>query len=306
MVKCLLHGSFRKDFNLMRDVSDFFTKNGIEVVAPKISEIVGSEDGFVKMSSDPSLDRRITEIMYLQNISKLGSDGFSYYINPRGKVGLSCAYELAFDQLTDTRHIFMRELKDLPMYVPQNSVFEPDKLVEYIQKHGTCPEPVIPRNEVKLHKMIQGFLLPNSLIAVGVIIEDHSKKYRKGQERDCLFVKTHKWPDPITGESRWSIIGGKVRRGERLKSAGERETFEETGLRPKIGRHIETFDEIKKSGYYINGILRVFHDRMAYVDSRRVELNDEAEEYIWTPPSRGLQDLNFEPNARKIVEKVVA
>jgi len=304
MIKCLLHGSLRKDFDLIKNVHNFFTNNGIEVVAPKMSEIVGIEEGFVKMNSDPSLDKRITEIIYLQNISKLGSNGFSYYVNPRGRVGLSCAYELAFDQLTDTRTIFMEQLKDLPIYVPQNSVFEPDKLVDYIHEYGNYPAPIIPKNEIKIHKMIQGMLLPNSLIAVGAIIEYNSKKCRKGQERDCMFVRTHKWPDPKTGENRWSIVGGKVRRGERLGSALEREVLEETGLKGQIGEHIETFDEIKTGGYYINGILRVFHDRKVYVDSKKVKLNDEAEEYAWMPCSEALKNLNFEPNARKIVELV--
>ncbi len=296
-IKCVLHGSFRKNFDLIRDVYGTFTKAGIEIVAPEISDIVGETDGFVHLASDKSLDPRATELLYLKKLSELGSEGFSYYVNPNGTLGTSASYELAIDQLTNTRYLFMEPLRDHPAYVPQNSVWKPEELAQYVSEQGHYPLPVIPRDEEAIQRMVQDLILPGSIIAVGAIIVDNSrKKYRKGQERDVLMVKTHKWGD------RYSIIGGKVQRNERLADALKREVKEETRLDAGIEESICTFDELRGSGYFISGIHRVFTDNVVSVGSRRVVLNDEAEDYVWIPPSVALRDLDLEPNARTTLE----
>jgi len=147
--------------------------------------------------------------------------------------------------------------------------------------------------------MVQDFILPGSLIAVGAIIVDCSRRYKKGQERDLLMVQTHKWQD------RFSIVGGKVRRNERLAAALAREVMEETGLVSDIQESICTFDELKLSGYYIPGIHRVFTDNVVEVRRRRVTLNDEAQDSLWIPPTKALAELDIEPNARKTLELYV-
>lgn len=296
-IKCILHGSFRKNFDKIRDAHNIFTEAGIEVVAPEISDIVGETDGFVHLASDLSLDPRVTELLYLKKLSELGSEGFSYYVNPGGTLGTSASYELAMDQLTNTRYLFMEPLRDHPAYVPQNSVWKPEELAQYVLEKGNYPPPSIPQDEKFIQEMVQDLILPGSIIAVGAIIVDYSrKKYRKGQERDVLMVQTHKWGD------RFSIVGGKVQRNERLADALKREIKEETRLNSGIKESICTFDQIKGSGYYIRGTHKVFTDNVVSVKSRRVTLNEEAEDYIWVPPSAALRDLDIEPNARKTLE----
>jgi 8-oxo-dGTP pyrophosphatase MutT (NUDIX family) len=261
---------------------------------------VGETDGFVHLASDSSKDPRVTELIYLKKLSELGSEGFSYYVNPNGTLGTSASYELAMDQLTNTRYLFMVPLRDHPAYVPQNSVWQPSELADYIAESGHYPPPFIPQDEEYIHKMVQDLILPGSIIAVGAIIVDESgKKYRTGQEKEVLMVQTHKWGD------RFSIVGGKVQRNERLADALQREVLEETGLESDIQDSICTFDELRGGGYFIPRTHRVFTDNVVAVASRRVTLNYEAQDSVWMPPSVALRDLDIEPNARKTLELYV-
>lgn len=52
--------------------------------------------------------------------------------------------------------------------------------------------------------------------------------------------------EPLKG--RWSIPGGKVEFGEKLRAAVERETLEETGLQVKAGALVEIFERIRRRG----------------------------------------------------------
>src|SRR3989338_7826284 len=133
-IKCVLHGSFRRNFDLVKEMHTLFTNAGIDVVAPDISKIVDEKDGFVYLQQDQSKDYRMTELLYLKTAAELGSGGFSYYLNPHGRLGTSTSYELAVDQLTNTRYFFMMPLRDHPAYIPHNSIWKPEKLVEYVQQ----------------------------------------------------------------------------------------------------------------------------------------------------------------------------
>ena len=134
-------------------------------------------------------------------------------------------------------------------------------------------------------------MVPGSIVASGAIIEHQPKTSRP--EKEILLVKTHKWGN------RYSIVGGKVRRNERLEQALLREVMEETQLAGEIGKHICTFDQIKDSGYYQKGIQHIFVDNVVRVKSKRVILNEEAQGYLWALPSEALSHLDIEPNAKK-------
>ena len=296
-MKCILHGSLRKHFDLFQEVHALFTSSDIEVLAPKILSRVGETDGFVRLASDESKDPRVVELLYLEKLAELGTTGFSYYLNPQGVLGTSASYELAIDQLTNTRTLFMRPLQDLPVYLPQNSVWKPKELVQYVLENQSCPLPFIPQDEESTHNLLQKLILPGSIIAVGGIIVDYSpKRYRGRQEREILLVKTHKWG------GRFSIVGGKVKRNEQLSDALLREVKEETGLDIGIEESICTFDQIKNSGYYLGDAHQVFTDNVVVAQRRKIILNEEAEEYQWVPPTVALRELPLEPNARKTIE----
>jgi hypothetical protein len=69
-----------------------------------------------------------------------------------------------------------------------------------------------------------------------------------------------------------------------------------------VGKHLATFDQIKNSGYYQTGMQHIFVDNIVSVQSKKVKLNEEAQEYIWAPAHEALQYLDIEPNARHTVE----
>lgn len=291
--RCVLHGSFRKHFEEIKKVHQLFTENGIEVLAPAMSEIKAMEGGFAILASDTEKDQRMIELLYLHNLKRLGENGFSYFVNPEGYIGKSASYELGIAQISNIKCFFSEKLNDHPAYLHQNAVWKPEQIVEFIHENGRLPEPQIKRNEEAIHKLWEELMVPGSVVAVGGIIEYEPTT---GHEKEVLLVKTHKWGN------RYSIVGGKVRRNERLEDALIREVKEETGLAAGIGDHICTFDQIKNSGYYLSGIQHIFVDKVVRVGSKNVCLNDEAQEYIWLPAEIALRDLPIEPNARHTLE----
>lgn len=288
--RCVLHGSFRKHFEEIKRTHQLFSQAGIEVLAPAFSEIKYFEDGFAVLESDKEKDQRMVELLYLHHLKRLGDNGFSYFVNPGGYIGKSAAYELGIAHVSNIPCFFKERLDDHPAYQHKNSIWKAEEFIEHIGERGELPEPRVRRNEKIIHKMWRDLMVPGSVVAVGAIIEYESSRPKK--EKEVLLVKTHKWG------GRYSVVGGKVHRNERLGDALVREIKTETGLNPRIGRHICTFDQIKNSGYYQTGISHIFVDNVARVYSKKVGLNEEAEGYIWMPAQVALRDLPIEPNAR--------
>jgi ADP-ribose pyrophosphatase YjhB (NUDIX family) len=292
--RCVLHGSLQKHYKEIKKVRELFTRAGIEVLAPADSEIAAIKGGFAILESDKQKDQRMTELLYLRNLKHLGENGFSYFINPDGYIGRSVSYELGIAQISSTACFFMEKPCDHPAYFHKNSIWKAEDLAEFITKNGKLPDPRIKRNEKAIHKLWLDLMMPGSVIAVGGIIE-YAKPTRSG-EKEVLLVKTHKW------EGRYSVVGGGVKRNERLQDAWTREIKEETGLSAVVGRDICAFDQIKNSGYYNSAVNHIFIDKVAQVGSQKVKLNEEAEDYIWALPSEALAKLDIEPNARHTLE----
>lgn len=292
--QCIIHGSFSKHFTEIQKASAVFTRAGIEVLAPKQGELTSAKDGFALFEDEKGQDPRLIELLYLHNLKKLGVNGFSYFVNPEGYIGKSASYELGIAQLTNTRCFFSHALSDHPAYTHKHSVWSAGTLADYILSHDSLPSPQVRRNEQHIHKLWQDLMVPGSVVATGAIIEHQPANNAK--EKEILLVKTHKWGN------RYSIVGGKVRRNERLQEALLREVREETKLKGEVGAHICTFDQIKNSGYYQKGIQHIFVDNIVKVKSKQVTLNEEAQDYIWALPSEALQHLDIEPNARTTVE----
>lgn len=290
--RCILHGSFRRHFDEIKRTHRIFSNAGIEVLAPEFSEITGEKNGFILLQGNITDDPRMIELLYLQKLKRLSENGFSYFVNPEGYIGKSASYELGIAQISNVRCFFLEKPQDHPAYIHQNSIWRPELLAEYIVVNQKLPEPKVKRNEWTIHQLWMNLMVPGSVVAVGGIIEFAPKR----GEKEVLLVKTHKWGN------RYSIVGGKVRRNERLDEALMREVKEETGLSCKIGGHICTFDQIKNSGYWQTGIQHIFIDKMVRVGSKRVRLNDEAEEFVWMPPRIALRDLPIEPNACHTLE----
>lgn len=297
-IRCVLHGSFRKHFELIKKTRRIFSAAGIDIIAPKESEIISESSGFALLEDEEGTDPRMIELLYLHNLKQLGDNGFSYFVNPGGYIGKSASYELGIAQLSNVRCFFSDKLDDHPAYVHKNSIWKPEDLASYILKNGKLPEPTIKRSERMIHKLWEDMMVPGSVVAAGAIIEHKPK--RELDKKEILLVKTHKWG------GRYSIVGGKVRRNERFEQALTREVKEETGLNSSVGRHICTFDQIKSSGYYKKGIQHIFVDNVVSVESRRVKLNEEAQDYLWTTASDALSHLSIEPNAKHTIQLYLA
>ena len=294
-IRCVLHGSFSRHIAEIQRVQRLFTSVGVEVLAPKIGELTSEDNGFALFADEAGKDPRLIELEYLHNLKRLGSDGFSYFVNPGGYIGKSAAYELGIAQLANVRCFFQEKLDDHPAYQHGNSVWKAENLADYIYAHGSLPEPYIRPNDHAIHKLWSDLMVPGSVVATGAIIEHQRPRNNLGP-KEILLVKTHKWG------GRYSIVGGKVKRNELLSQALLREVSEETGLNGEIGRHLCTFDQIKDSGYYQRGIQHIFVDNVVKVQNKRVVLNDEAQGSIWITAEDALTHLDIEPNARMTVE----
>lgn len=292
--RCVLHGSLRKHYGEMRRIRELFIQAGVEVLAPADSEMAAVKDGFAILESDEQKDPRMIELLYLHNLKHLGENGFSYFVNLEGYIGRSVSYELGIAQISNVKCFFLEKPTDHPVYLHRNSIWKPEDLAEYVATSGKLPDPKIKRNEKRIHQLWIDLMVPGSVVAVGGIIE-YAKPTRTG-EREILLVKTHKWG------GKFSVVGGKVKRNERLENAWKREIKEETGLGATIGRDICAFDQIKNSGYYNSAVNHIFIDKIAQMNSQRIRLNYEAEDYIWIVPSAALTELDIEPNARHTLE----
>lgn len=295
MFQCVLHGSFRKHFEKIKEVHAIFRACGIEVVAPEFSEIAAIKDGFAVLDSDESIDPRMIELLYLSKVKKMGRTGFSYFINVDGCLGKSASYELGIAQALGVPCFFLHKPFDHPVYVPQNTVWKAENLADFVNKFKRLPiqKPIRKLEEIKMFSMWQELVMASSVVAVGGIIEYAP---RRKKEKEILLVRTHKWG------GRYSIVGEKVRINERLDDALVRGIFEETKLRARVDRHICTFDQIKNSGYFKVGVSHIFVDKVVRVDRKKVELNEEAQEFIWVPPRVALKELDIEPNAKHTLE----
>lgn len=293
--RCVIHGSFSKHFDEIRRIHKLFSSAGIEVLAPKDSELVADSEGFALFGDEVGQDPRLIELVYLHRLKSLGQDGFSYFVNPEGYIGKSASYELGIAQTTNTPCFFLEPLADHPAYVHKNSIWSPHGLVDYILSYGALPASIARRNERAIHRLWEDLMVPGSVVATGAMIEYQPDRFDV-EEKEILLVKTHKWGH------RYSIVGGKVRRNEQLHQTLLREVNEETGLMGEVGRHICTFDQIKNSGYYQKGVSHIFVDNVVKVNSRRVKLNDEAQDYLWVRAIDALKHLDIEPNARATLE----
>ncbi len=295
-LQVILHGSFGQHFEQIRAVAGVFRTAGVEILAPKSLEITALKDSFLLLENEENLDPRYVELQYLHQLQKLGPNGFSYFVNPGGYIGRSAAFELGIALASNVPCYFSHKPKDLPIYVPNAHILSPELLAERIFARQQLPQANHKTRQSRLYKMMQQLVGPGSVVAAGAIIEYQSSS---NSLPEVLLVKTHKW------NNRYSIVGGKVRSGERLYQALTREVSEETGLKTEVAQHICTFDQIKNSGYYLDYIHHMFVDYTVKSSSRHVKLNDEAQNYVWAPAEQALAELDIEPNARHTLQQYV-
>ena len=79
----------------------------------------------------------------------------------------------------------------------------------------------------------------------------------------------------------WSIPGGKVELGEKLRAAVERETLEETGLEVKAGPLVEIFERIRRGDAGAVAYHYVLMDYLCAVAGGELQSGDDAADADW-------------------------
>jgi len=98
---------------------------------------------------------------------------------------------------------------------------------------------------------------------------------------ELLLLESHKWP------GRYVVPGGHVELGERLEEALAREAKEETGLDIHSIEFINFQQFIYDPAFWKQRHF-IFFDFACKTDSLDVQLNDEAEGYVWVEPRQAL------------------
>ncbi len=94
------------------------------------------------------------------------------------------------------------------------------------------------------------------------------------QNNQLLLVKTHKW------KGKYTIPGGHVELGERLKDALKREIREETGLEMTSADYL-CYQEFVFDECFWEKKHFIFFDFICRVEEGEVSLNAEAQDYCW-------------------------
>ena len=95
---------------------------------------------------------------------------------------------------------------------------------------------------------------------------------------DCVLLVKRKNP-PAKGL--WAIPGGKIKFGERLQTAAEREIFEETGLVVKAAEPVFSFDVIERDSEGNIKFHYVIIDLIAEYVNGELKAQDDAAEARW-------------------------
>ncbi len=113
-----------------------------------------------------------------------------------------------------------------------------------------------------------------------------------------FLMQSHKWG------GQYVVPGGHVELGESLEAALRREVAEETGLTIRDIRFVCVQEFIYDPAFWQPRHF-LFFDYACRTDQTEVQLNDEAEEYIWVSVDEALR-LPVEPYTEKAIRAHLA
>ncbi|MCK5476748.1 MAG: NUDIX domain-containing protein [Candidatus Aenigmarchaeota archaeon] len=126
-------------------------------------------------------------------------------------------------------------------------------------------------------------------VVVGILI--HNNK------NEIFLARSHKW------KNKWIVPGGHLEWGETLHGCAKREVKEETNLDVDNIKLIDIQESIFSEEYHEKRHM-VFIDFSAKVQSNKIKLNDELQEYKWFKTQDALKiDLN--PATKQFIEKFI-
>lgn len=116
-------------------------------------------------------------------------------------------------------------------------------------------------------------------------------------ENKVLLVK--RASPPCQGE--WAIPGGKIKLGETLQAAAEREILEETGLTIKAGKPIYHFELIDKDSRGSVNFHYIIIDLAAEYVTGKIKASSDASAAAWFGRSE-LSSLNLNQTTKQILD----
>jgi hypothetical protein len=129
--QCVIIGSFRKHYSEMINVIKLFAENDIEVLSPRISNILNPDEEFVIFDYDPE-GASIREIEDLV-LKKMHKSNFVYIVNPGGYIGLSASFEIGYCHGNSLRVYAMERSSELCCeYV--DGVLNPKEMIKKIKE----------------------------------------------------------------------------------------------------------------------------------------------------------------------------
>lgn len=111
---------------------------------------------------------------------------------------------------------------------------------------------------------------------------------------EMFLMKSHKW------KNKYVIPGGHIELGEKMEEALKREISEETGMKIYDAKPLHYIEFIYDKAFWKKRHF-IFFDFAAKTKSKKVRLNDEAQEYIWVKPKEALR-LPVEPYTKDAIK----
>ncbi len=118
------------------------------------------------------------------------------------------------------------------------------------------------------------------------------------RDNQVLMIRTQKW------SNLWGIPGGKIKFGEPSAEALQREIREETGLDVGEIMFVMAQDCIRSREFYREAHFVLLNYTCRAVGGAAVKLNEEAQEFRWTPPAEALA-LPLNQPTRTLLERVL-
>lgn len=121
--------------------------------------------------------------------------------------------------------------------------------------------------------------------------------------RDGRALLVRRDTEPLKGE--WSVPGGLLELGEKLRDGAAREAFEETGLHVEIGELLDVFDSIFPDADGRTQYHFVLIDFLCRVISGDAVAASDASEVQWVTAAE-LDRLNLRPSVAQVVGQALA